>query len=152
MTCHSPATLPTRMIRIEPLCCHAVLHNLILHDNHLSEVRVWIYLLSKLGSSTSQLQAIILQYAQMPPVSGLATCRQLEVSYNSIRSIESISNLPSASLQHLYAACNKILKIQVAALRDTCVKKCSLNLICSHLCKALKMMWYHYTYTFTSIQ
>jgi len=43
----------------------------------------------------------------------LEALRQLEVSYNEIRSMAALEALPSASLLELYAACNKITQIQV---------------------------------------
>lgn len=50
---------------------------------------------------------------QLPPLAHLKALTHLEVSYNQIRSIASLSALQQASLLEFYAASNKICAIQV---------------------------------------
>ena len=57
-------------------------------------------------------------FLQLPPVSSLCMLRQLEVSYNEIRSMQGISELPNSSLKELFCASNKIKTIEVALPTD----------------------------------
>ena len=58
-------------------------------------------------------QICLIEIVQIPPLSQCSALQQLEVSYNEIRSMQTLTELPTGSLQEFFAASNKIKTIEV---------------------------------------
>ncbi len=96
----------------------AALQALVLHDNQLTEVRAagsCLVCTFLFGPSAIQPTAAAVLHAdlQIPQLAGYTALQTLEVSYNSISSLQPLTSLQSTSLKELYVANNAVQHIEV---------------------------------------
>ena len=84
----------------------------MLHDNQLQQV-VAVKQNFVAGGTQCSLRMFRSLVVQVPPLGRFLALRQLELSYNQIRSLAPLSVLASRGLRELYAASNKLGSIQV---------------------------------------